>query len=150
MRHGMLAAWPRRAAGLLLLTLAACHVTLVTSYDEQFVKNTVATETDIDTLLQTQRNPPKGTDTGYDTSVRAYNKIDVDLNGLLALAESHSNNADTIAQVNKLIELVQGLEKVHREEGQLGAAYINGKQQDLRVIFAAILRTENDKKAGMT
>ncbi|MBV9829059.1 MAG: hypothetical protein JO001_25845 [Alphaproteobacteria bacterium] len=135
--------------GLVLLVVSACHIKLVSDYDDNFVQAAVSTEKEISTLLQNLRNPPIGTDITYKGNIANYNKVDVDMNHLAVLSSSHENNAASIAQVNKVIEIVHGLETLHRDNTTLSPAFVTQKQQDIDLAFAIVIRTENDKKAGM-
>lgn len=132
----------------LLLSLAACHVRLVSDYDDQLVKAATTVQTDADTLLQTQLDPPKGTDTSYEATKPAYNKIAVDLNSLRTCATSHPNNGPTIAQVNTLANTIQDLQSLHMKNKPLSPTFIMQEQDDIRTQVSKIIRTENDKKAG--
>ena len=132
---------------LMLLTLTACHINLVAPYDDQFVKDAVTVQTDFDTLMQTLRNPPNGTDLGYNANKTAYNKIEVDLSGLLTRAQAHTNNQPIIDQVNKLTQVVRELEVTHKRDGHLPAAYLDEKQATVDQEIGIIIRTEIDKKA---
>jgi hypothetical protein len=138
----------RLASAWLLLSVAACHVQLVSDYDDQMVKDATAVQTDVDTLLQTELNPPKGTDTGYEASKPAYNKIAVDLDSLRTQAMSHPNNGPTIAQVDTLAKDIADLQALHMKDNTLGRAFIQQEQSDIATHVSLIVRTENDKKAG--
>src|SRR5690242_17651579 len=104
-----------RSAPLILLVLlaSACHIKLVSDYDEAFVNAAAATQKEIAALLQNLRNPPTGYDISYQANIAKYNEIRTDLNGLLVLASAHQNNEPTVAQVNSLISMVNDLEKLH-------------------------------------
>jgi hypothetical protein len=104
---------------LLLLSLADCHVRLVSDYDDQLVKDAAAVQTDADTLLEAELNPPSGTETSYEASRPAYNKIAVDLHSLRTQAMSHPNNDPTIAQVDALAKTIEGLQQEHMKHNVL-------------------------------
>ncbi len=131
-----------------LILLAGCHIQLVSDYDEQFVKTASEIQKEVDTLLQDQRNPVKGADLSYEASKPAYNKIEVDLSSLLTLAQSHSMNDPTINEVNKLIDTVRGLERIHQRDNRLPPFVIDTEQAAIRDQISSIIRTENAKKAG--
>ena len=131
-----------------ILLMVGCHVELVSDYDEDLAKAVITTQKEIDSFLQSQRNPTSGTDITYDGNKGTYNKIQVDLNTLVVLARSHPNNDPTISQVNTVIESVHGLEDVHRQRGRLSPDYVDQKQKDLMMMFSSIIRTENAKKAA--
>jgi hypothetical protein len=73
---------------LILLVISGCHIKLVSDYDDNFVQAATTTQKEIGALLQTLKNPPPGTDATYKGNIAAYNKIDVDMNGLLVLASA--------------------------------------------------------------
>ncbi len=131
-----------------LILVGACHIQLVSDYDEDFVKTASEIQREIDTLLQNQRNPPKGADLSYEANKPAYNKIEVELSSLLALAQSHENNDPSIDQVRALIETVHRLEAVHQRDNRIPPAAINIEQNTMRTQISSIVRTENAKKAG--
>jgi hypothetical protein len=131
-----------------LILVAACHIQLVSDYDEEFVKTASDIQKEIDTLLQNQRNPPKGADLSYEANKPAYNKIEVELSSLLALAQSHENNDPSIDQVKALIETVHRLEAIHERDNRVPSAAINIEQNTIRTQISSIVRTENAKKAG--
>ena len=131
-----------------LLLAAACHVQLVSDYDEEFVKTASEIQREIDTLLQNQRNPAKGADLSYEASKPAYNKIEVELSSLLALAQSHENNDPSIDQVKALIDTVHRLEAIHERDNRIPPVAINIEQNTIRTQISSIIRTENAKKAG--
>ncbi len=131
-----------------LILVAACHVQLVSDYDEEFVKTASEIQREIDTLLQNQRNPPKGADLSYEANTPAYYKIEVELSSLLALAQSHENNDASIDQVKALIETVHQLEAIHERDNRIPPAAINIEQNTIRTQISSIVRTENAKKAG--
>lgn len=140
LRDFMLLSW--------LLLLAGCHIQLVSDYDPQFVDQATEVEKEIDTLLQSQRNPVSGADLSYEASKPAYNKIEVDLNLLLTRAQSHDNNQQSIAQVEDLIGTVQAVENTHRRDNRLPLVLIANYQKSIRTDVSSIIRTENAKKAG--
>src|SRR5215213_6515024 len=84
---------------LLLLITSACHIKIVSDYDEDFVKAATAAQKEITALLQDLRNPPSGYDVGYQSNIARYNTIRTDLNELLVLGGSHENNEPTVLQV---------------------------------------------------
>lgn len=133
---------------LLLLTASACHIKLVSDYDDEFVKAATNTQKEISTLLQKLRNPAPGSDSTYKANIDAYNKINVDLDGLLVLAMSHQGNDASVAQVQKIIGMVRDLENLHRNSNTLSPAFLMQEQRDISTAFAFVIRTENDKKAG--
>jgi hypothetical protein len=133
---------------LLLLSLAACHVRLVSDYDDQLVKDATAVQTDADTLLEAELNPPSGTETSYAANRAAYNKIAVDLDSLRTQAMSHPNNDLTIAQVGALAKTIEGLQQEHMKHNVLPPTYILQKQADIEHQVSLIIRTENDKRSG--
>jgi hypothetical protein len=132
---------------LLLLFVGGCHIQLVSEYDEDFVRTATGVQKEIGMMLQTLKNPPSGTDVSYQGSISAYNKISVDLNGLLILAGAHRNNEETVAQVKQMIQIFDEIPERHRTKS-LSAAYLDLKQQTISRGFSLIIRTENDKKAG--
>jgi hypothetical protein len=132
---------------MLMLMLTACHVNLVAPYSDQVVRDAVAVQTDFDTLAQTLRDPPTGTNVGYDANKAAYNKINVDLTGLLTRAQANPNNQAMIDSINKLIAEVQKMEAEHKTNGHLSAAYLETKQATIDQQIAILIRTETDKKA---
>jgi hypothetical protein len=138
----------RLASACLLLSVAACHVQLVSDYDDQMVKDATAVQTDVDTLLQTELNPPRETDTSYEASKPAYNKIAVNLDSLRMQAMSHPNNGPTIEQVDALAKDVADLQALHMKDNTLGRIFIQQEQNDIATHVSLIVRTENDKKAG--
>jgi hypothetical protein len=138
----------RLASACLLLSVAACHVQLVSDYDDQMVKDATAVQTDVDTLLQTELNPPRETDTSYEASKPAYNKIAVNLDSLRMQAMSHPNNGPTIEQVDALAKDVADLQALYMKDNTLGRIFIQQEQNDIATHVSLIVRTENDKKAG--
>jgi hypothetical protein len=137
------------AMGFLLLVVGGCHIKLVSEYDDNFVQAATSTQKAIGTLLQTLKNPPSGTDVTYNGNIATYNKIDVDINGLLVLASAHQNNDATIAQVNRLVSMVRDLESLHKKTDALSPAFLTQEQQDMNTAFTLVIRTENNKRAGL-
>ena len=117
MRGSLVVAWAqnlRITALLLILFVGGCHIQLVSEYDEDFVRTATGVQKEIGMLLQTLKNPPSGTDVSYQGNIPAYNKIIVDLNGLLILAGAHRNNEETVAQVKQMIQIFNELPERHR------------------------------------
>jgi len=131
-----------------LVLLAACHVQLVSDYDEELVKDATEVEKEIDALLQEQRNPVRGSDLSYEASKPAYNKIEVELHALLTRAQSHENNNETVSQVEALIKTVRLLEEIHQRDNRLPPATIGIQQDIIGRDISSIIRSENAKKAG--
>ncbi len=132
---------------LLCLAVSACHIKLVSDYDDEFIRAATSTQKEISTLLQKLKNPPAGSDITYKGNIEGYNKIDVDLDGLLVLAMAHQGNDQTVAQVKKIIGMVKDLENLHKNS-TLSANFLIQEQQHISAAFAFVIRTENDKKAG--
>src|SRR5882672_2138939 len=118
-RHGVLLRFA--PMGVILLVVSACHIKLVSDYDENFVQAATSTQKEIGALLQTLKNPPEGVSVTYKSNIVNYNKIHVDMNNLLMLASAHQNNDETIAQVNELISMVGDLENIHRTSNTLSS-----------------------------
>ncbi len=137
----------RGNVALVLLTLAACHINLVAPYDNQFAKDAVTVQTDFDTLVQTLRNPPNGTNVTYDANKASYNKVNVDLSRLLTQAQTHTNNQSIIDQATKLAGVVREVEATHKREGHLSTDYLDDKQGTVDQQIGILIRTETDKKA---
>ncbi len=136
-------------AGLLatILGLGACHVQLVGDYDPAVADGAAAVAGDLNTVIESERDPVKPGDSSYAANQPAYNRINAELQTLLVRAEAHDKNQYVVNQIRKLIETVRALEQIHRQEGRLPAAYLDAKQQDIEAEIAAIIRTENAKKA---
>jgi hypothetical protein len=132
---------------MLLLLFCGCHIKLVSDYDDDFVKAATNVEKEISTFLQNMKNPVSGSNLTYSGNIATYNKIEVDLNGLLVLARAHENNDQTIAQVDQIIYLVSSLEKLHKS-GPLSPAFVDQEQKDISLAISLVIRTENDKKAN--
>jgi hypothetical protein len=132
---------------LLLLAASACHIKLVSDYDENFVRAANATQKEITLLLQDLRNPPRDYKVGYQDNIANYNSIRADLNGMLVLASSHRDNEPTVDQVLSLIGMVNDLEKLHQSR-QPSQAFLEQVQRDINTAFSIIIRTENAKKAA--
>lgn len=143
----LVGALKRRGGMIMLLTLTACHLNLVAPYDDQLVKDAVTLQTDYDTLAQTLRNPPNGANVEYDANKAAYNKINVDLSGLLTQAQAHTNNEAMIDLVDKLTKVVREMEADHKNKGRISIAYLDGKQATVDQQIGILIRTETDKKA---
>jgi hypothetical protein len=131
---------------LLLLTASACHIKLVSDYDENFIKAATATQREITVLLQSLRNPPSDYKTGYRDNIASYNSIRADLNGMLVLAGSHRNNEPAVDQVLSLMGMVNDLEALHQSRPP-SPAFLAQVQRDINTAFSIIIRTENAKKA---
>jgi hypothetical protein len=132
---------------LLLLITNACHIKLVSDYDENFIKAATDTQKEITVLLQNLRNPPSDYKVSYLDNILKYNNIRADLNGMLVLASSHQNNEPTVDQVISVIEMVNDLEKLHQSR-QPSHAFLEQEQRDVNKAFSIIIRTENAKKAA--
>jgi hypothetical protein len=132
---------------LLLLATSACHIKLVSDYDENFIKAATATQKEITLLLQNLRNPPSDYKIGYQDNIAKYNSIRADLNEMLVLASSHQNNEPTVDQVVSLIGMVNDLEKLHQSR-QPSQAFLEQEQRDINTAFSILIRTENAKKAA--
>jgi hypothetical protein len=132
---------------VLLLLVGACHIKLVSDYDDNFVKAAAVAENEISTFIQSMKNPAPGTNLTYAGNIATYNKIEVDLNSCLVLASSHENNVQTIAQINTVIDRVHAMAARHRA-GPLSPAYLDQKQKDISLLISIVIRTENDKKAA--
>ena len=130
------------------LFLAGCQVKLVPDYDEEFSKETIATQKEVASFLQGQINPTSTTDLTYEGNKATYNKIRVDLNTLFVLASSVEGNEATVDQVNTLIASMNELQERHQRQGRLSAGYLEEKQPALMKMFVVIIRTQNAKKAA--
>src|SRR5271154_2421364 len=89
----------------LVLTLAACHINLVAPYDNQFVKDAVTVQTDFDTLVQTLRNPPNGTNVTYDANKASSTKVKLALTGLQTRAKTIPTTKPITAKATSWPEL---------------------------------------------
>jgi hypothetical protein len=138
-----------RSASLILLLLitSACHIKLVSDYDENFIRATTTTQKEITILLQNLRNPPRDYKVDYQNNIANYNNIRADLDGMLVLASAHQNNEPTVDQVVSLIGMVNDLEKLHQSR-QPSQAFLQQEQKDINMAFSIIIRTENAKKAA--
>ena len=147
---------PTRLKATLLivaLNLAACHVTLISDYDDTFDQEATAAQKDVDALFQKAINNPNPrqpdlTAETYASDKDAYAKINNELDALLVRAQAHQNNAATIDSVDRIIHSFSVVETEHKTAPALHIKAIRNELKIMNDQFTALIAEELLKKQG--
>ncbi len=136
---------------VLVLLLSGCvSVRLISDYDEQIDASITAFQKEMETFLTSlERNAGKDK-AKYENNIVFYDEAKVDLSAVRVRAAAIPKNDITIKMVDKLLDSLLTLEKLH-SEGPLGMIPIQ-EIYPLRSAFntscTAILKLELAKKRG--
>jgi hypothetical protein len=133
--------------------LTACHITLITDYDETFDQEATQAQKDVDALLQKiinnpNKQQPAMTADAYAMDKDAYAKIDNELQALLVRARAHQNNSGTIDSVQKVIHSFSLIENEHKTKPSLRIAQVEEQKTIMNDEFTALIAEEILKKQG--
>jgi hypothetical protein len=133
--------------------LTACHVTLVTDYDETFDQEATQAQKDVDALLQKivgnpSKQQPAVTADSYAMDKDAYTKINNELQALLVRAQAHQNNSGTIDSVKKIMHSFSLIESEHKTSSALRIAQVDDQRMIMNDEFTVLIAEEILKKQG--
>lgn len=148
MRNRRWMRWTPQLAALASVGMLSACITLVSDYDDVFDHQAAATQKEIDGFLQKLSDNSGAPAGSYDANIDEYGKIEVDLNSLMVRARSHDKNSDTIDQVNRVMNTVNGLKKLHHDEGHLNKTVDSIERRTINDEFTAMEKLELLKKRG--
>lgn len=133
------------------LGIAACHVTLISEYDDVFDQEVTSTQKDVDALFQKiMANPstaqPDMSAETYAADKDSYAKIHTELDGLLVRAQAHQHNEGTISSVSKIIHSFSLVENDHKNRSSIRIEAARGELTIMNQEFTALMREELLKK----
>jgi len=89
------------AAVFAIVALSACHIMLISDYDDAFDQDLISTQKDVDSLFDKLVNNVSANDTSVTSQTYADNsdamaKVRTDIDGLIVRAKAHTNNSDSV------------------------------------------------------
>jgi len=136
-----------------LLSLAACHVTLLADYDEVFDREATNAQKDVDALYlkiidNTDSQHPDITGETFAADRDGYLKVRAELDGLLVRAQAHDHNENMVKSVKDIIHSFSVVEQEHKANPALHIAAARGELDLFNQQFTALIRQELLKKQG--
>jgi len=131
--------------------LSACHITLVSDYDEVFDQEATSAQKDVDALFQKiMDNPdkarPEFTAETYAADKDSYAKIRTELDALSVRAQAHQHNENAIASVGKIAHSFSVVEEEHKNKLALHIEAARGELNLMNQEFVALIKEELLKK----
>jgi hypothetical protein len=134
-----------------ILGTTACHVTLISEYDDVFDQEATSTQKDVDALFQKIINNPDNTRPGisletYASNKDSYTKIHTELDALFVRASAHQHNEGTLDSVSKITHSFSLVESGHRDRPAINIEAARGELTIMNQEFTALMREELLKK----
>jgi len=133
------------------LILSACHITLISNYDEVFDQEATSAQKDVDSLFQKiidnpDRLRPEFTAETYAADKDSYAKIRTELDALSVRAQAHQYNENTVASVGKIAHSFSVVEEEHKNKPALHIEAARGELNLMNQEFVALIKEELLKK----
>jgi hypothetical protein len=143
--------WIFVAAGL--LGISACHVALLSDYDDVFDQEATSAQKDVDALYQKIIGNPNAqhpdiTAETYVADRESYANIRAELDGLKVRAQAHDHNENTFKTVDAIAHSFSVVEDEHKRNPELHIEAAKGELTMLNQQFTALIRQELLKKQG--
>jgi hypothetical protein len=141
-----------------LLGLSACHIALISDYDDAFDQQLISSQKDIAGFFQkmadnvSTTNNRKTAET-YAQDTDAITKIHTDLSAMRVRAAAHPKNEATTSNVDHLAHTFAEFEaeyKASATTGPLDVAHINTELTIINADFTVMMAEELLKKQGST
>jgi hypothetical protein len=141
--------WIFVAAGL--LGISACHMALLSDYDDVFDQEATNAQKDVDALYQKIIGNPNAqhpdiTAETYAADRESYAKIRAELDGLRVRAQAHDHNENTVKSVDAIAHSFSVAEDEHKRNPELRIEAAKGELDLLNQQFTALIRQELLKK----
>lgn len=138
---------PRRWIELLAIVLstvilAACAVTLISSYDPDTDKGITDLQKSVDALMKQLAQDPVP---DYGAIKKSYDTVWGECNALYFRNEARPNNTITVQQLDKFKQQLDILEKLQKEK-KLNSAMVGPARDSLNQTLRAMLKLELEKK----
>jgi hypothetical protein len=153
----MLNRWHTIAGAIALVALAtslsACHIMLISDYDETFDQEATNAQKDVDALMQKIINNPSTTQSeftaeSFASDKDAYAKIDNELDAMLVRAQAHQHNEGTIGSVQKVAHSFSLIESEHKTKTSVHIQQVRDELMLMNHEFTALIAEELLKKQG--
>jgi hypothetical protein len=133
------------------LGIAACHVTLISEYDDVFDQEVTNTQKEVDALFQKIINNPDNARPGisletYASNKDSYAKIHTELDALFVRASAHQHNEGSLDSVNKITHSFSLAEGGHKDRPSINIEAARGELMIMNQEFTALMREELLKK----
>lgn len=133
------------------LGISACHIMLLSDYDDVFDQEATNTQKDVDALFQKiidnpDKARPEFTAETYTADRDAYAKIRTELDALSVRAQAHQHNENTIASVGKITNSFAVVEEEHKNKPSLHIEAARGELRLMNQEFVALIKEELSKK----
>jgi hypothetical protein len=135
----------------LSLVVTACHIMLLSDYDDVFDQEATNTQKDVDALFQKiidnpDKTRPEFTAETYAADKDSYAKIRTELDALSVRAQAHQHNENTIASVGKITNSFAVVEEEHKNKPSLHIEAARGELKFMNQEFVALIKEELLKK----
>jgi hypothetical protein len=139
-----------------LVGLSACHMALVSDYDDAFDQQLISTQKDIDGFFQKMADNVSASDNRktaetYAQDTDAMTKIHTDLSAMRVRAAAHPKNEATTSNVDHLTRSFNEFEAEYKASAApLNIAHINEEQTIINADFTVMMAEELLKKQVTT
>jgi hypothetical protein len=136
-----------------LLGISACHISLLSDYDDVFDREATNTQKEVDALYQKIIGNPNAqhpdiTAETYASDRESYTNIRAELDGLRVRAQAHDHNENTVKSVDAIAHSFSVVEDEHKRNAELHIEAAKGELAMLNQQFTALIRQELLKKQG--